>query len=193
MSKNQISQFCPANEAEWRDWLEQHHTTEKGVWLVIYKKSSGKENLSWSEAVDQALCFGWIDSLAKTIDYEKYKQYYSPRKPQSIWSKINKDKVNKLISEGMMAEAGLKSVDVAKENGTWTIFDSAERLEIPEDLELAFERVPGSKLFFQEQKKMLRRSMLGWIATAKREETRKRRIDEIVETARKGELPKRYR
>ena len=193
MSKNRISQFCPANEAEWRDWLELHHTTEKGVWLVIYKKSSGKGNLSWSEAVDQALCFGWIDSLAKTIDHEKYQQYYSPRKPQSMWSKINKDKVIELLEAGMMTTAGLKCVEIAKENGNWTIFDSAERLEIPEDLELAFERVPGSKLFFQEQKKMLRRSMLGWIATAKREETRKRRIDEIVEKAGKGELPKRYR
>jgi len=111
-------EYCPSNQQEWRSWLELNHKSKEAVWLVFYKKKSPKYNLSWSQAVDEALCFGWIDSVKKTIDHETYIQYFSKRKPKSNWSKVNKDKVNNLIVNGLMKEEGLKSIAIAKENGS---------------------------------------------------------------------------
>lgn len=129
-----IEHFCPANRNDWRKWLELNHTKERAIWLIFYKKKSVKYNLSWSESVDEALCFGWIDSVKKTIDEERYKQYFSKRKAKSNWSKINKDKVKALIEKGLMEEEGYKSIEIAKENGSWTVLDKVEALVIPEDL-----------------------------------------------------------
>ncbi|MGB0431005.1 MAG: YdeI/OmpD-associated family protein, partial [Bacteroidia bacterium] len=125
--------FCPKNQQDWRKWLEDNHQKEDAIWLVYFKKNSPKYNLNWSQAVDQALCFGWIDSLANAIDDDKYKQYFSKRKPKSIWSKVNKDKVKLLIEKSLMTEAGLKAIDIGKANGSWTFLDQVDALIVPED------------------------------------------------------------
>ena len=136
--------YCPYDNKDWRKWLELNHKKKEAVWLIFYKKKSPVYNLSWSESVDEALCFGWIDSTKRTIDSEKYKQYFCQRKAKSNWSKINKDKVKTLIEQGLMKEEGNKSIEIAKENGSWTILDQVEALVIPEDLIEEFSNNKGS-------------------------------------------------
>jgi uncharacterized protein YdeI (YjbR/CyaY-like superfamily) len=192
MNKN-TKQFYPDSKAAWRDWLAENHVTEDGVWLIFYKKKSGIPSLTWSEAVDEALCFGWIDSIKKSIDEQKYKQYFGKRKPSSTWSQINKAKVAELLDAGLMTEAGMKCVDIAKKNGMWTLFDDVEKLIIPEELEEEFRKRPGSKEFFKSLSESLQKGMLGQIVMAKRPETKTKRILEIAESAALGKLPGRYR
>ena len=190
---NKIENFCPSDKKDWRNWLEQNHKKKEAVWLIFYKKKSSTPNLSWSEAVDEALCFGWIDSVKKTIDSESYIQYFTRRKPNSTWSKINKDKIEKLMESGLMTEPGLKSIEIAKQNGSWTLLDSVENLEIPEDLEQEFKQYPESKDYFISLSKSVRKTMLGWVVLAKRQETRAKRITEIVKNARHKKKPKQFR
>lgn len=115
---NSIEEYCPSGKQDWRNWLELNHNKESAVWLIFYKKKSANFNLSWSESVDEALCYGWIDSEKKTMDNERYIQYFSKRKANSIWSKINKDKVDYLTSEKLMHEAGYKTIEIAKRQET---------------------------------------------------------------------------
>lgn len=193
MEENDIEHFCPANQQHWREWLEENHLTKDSVWVVFHKKSTGRATVFWGEAVDQALCFGWIDSTKKTIDSDTYKQFFTKRKPKSGWSKINKLKVDVLIAEGMMAPKGLESIAVAKENGSWTIIDEVEELTIPEDLTSAFDEKPGSLDFFNSLSKSARKQILHWLVFAKREETRQKRIAEIVESAAIAQKPLPFR
>ncbi|GGF67013.1 YdeI/OmpD-associated family protein [Wenyingzhuangia marina] len=180
MTKKEINSFCPSNQQEWRMWLEKNHVTEDFVWLIIYKKHTKKPTVSWSEAVDQALCFGWIDSTKRPIDSEKYMQYFGKRKAKSNWSKINKDKIKLLTQQGLMTTAGIESVKTAKENGSWTILDTVEALIIPQDLEIAFSKHQNAKDFFLSLSKSLQKILLYKIVSAKRPETRQKRIDEIA-------------
>lgn len=184
--------FTPKSKQDWRKWLEVNHSKKDSVWLILYKKNSGVPSISWSEAVDEALCFAWIDSTKKPIDAEKYMQYFGKRKADSTWSKINKNKVAQLIQQGLMAAAGLKSIEIAKQNGSWTILDEVEELIIPKDLELAFARHKQAKEFFLSLSKSVRKMMLHWIVMAKRPETREKRIAEIVENASEGKKPNRF-
>lgn len=186
-------EYCPKDSKEWRKWLEINHQKEDAVWLIFYKKQSVKYNLSWSESVDEALCFGWIDSIKKTIDEESYKQYFSKRKSKSNWSKVNKDKVKYLIDQGLMKEAGYKSIEIAKENGSWTLLDEVEALVIPQELKEEFAKHPGSFDFFESLNKSFKKGLLYWVVSAKREETKQKRIKEIVENASKGRMPKQFR
>ncbi|WP_321288004.1 YdeI/OmpD-associated family protein [uncultured Sunxiuqinia sp.] len=192
MPKNEIETYCPKSQADWRKWLEKNHQSKQAVWLVYYKSSTKVASVSWSEAVDEALCFGWIDSTKRTIDEERYMQYFSRRKSTSTWSKINKDKVAKLIQNNRMAEAGFDSIATAKENGTWSLMDDIEKLIIPEDLRIALTKSECSMEFFQSQPKSIKKSMLHWVAIAKREETRKKRIKEIARLAAKGIRPNQF-
>lgn len=180
MNQKEPGSFCPASRQQWRKWLQKNHAKEASVWLVYYKAKAGKPTLSWSEAVDEALCFGWIDSKAEPIDDEKYCRFFSKRKPVSTWSKINKEKVQRLIREGSMTPAGLKSIAIAKQNGSWEILDATESLIIPADLAKAFKAKPGAKKFFLSLSKSVRKSLLMGIALARRPETRQKRIKEIV-------------
>ncbi len=189
----EIEEFCPGNKQEWRNWLELNHTRKNAVWLIIYKKNFATPNLNWSEAVDEALCFGWIDGVKRPIDDDKYKQYFCKRKQESTWSKINKDKIEKLLKLGLVTKSGLKSIEIAKENGSWSIIDSVENLELPDDLEQAFKKKPGSKEFFLSLSKSFRKGILQWIVLAKRPETRLKRIEDTVESAFIKEKPKPFR
>jgi uncharacterized protein YdeI (YjbR/CyaY-like superfamily) len=160
---------------------------------VFHKKSSPKFNLSWSESVDESICFGWIDSTKKTIDKNKYKQYFSKRKAKSNWSKINKEKVKTLINGGLMKEEGYKSIETAKENGSWTILDEVEALVIPKDLEKDLSNSTGSKEYFDSLSKSDKKILLHWVLSAKRKETRQKRILEIVVNASNIMKPKQFR
>ncbi len=185
--------YCPRDKKDWRAWLELNHNKKEGVWLIFYKKKSPNYNLSWSESVDEALCFGWIDSTKRAVDSTIYKQYFTKRKAKSNWSKINKDKVKTLIDQGLMEEEGYKSIEIAKENGSWTILDEVEALVIPEDLKTAFANYEGSMEYFDSLSKSLKKIILYWIVSAKRKESRQKRILEIVENARKNLIPKEFR
>lgn len=179
----EIESFYPSNGQQWRAWLQENHDKKQSVWLIRYKKKSGVPTISWSEAVDEALCYGWIDSTAKPIDEEKYMQFFSPRKARSTWSKVNKEKVRRLIENAKMTKAGLKCIEVAKQNGSWTILDEVEALIIPDDLEEAFKSKSGAKEFFLSLSKSVKKGILQWVVLAKRQETRQKRISEIAECA----------
>jgi len=125
MSETEI--FYPTSQAAWRQWLEANHSSKQAVWLVFYTAASEKPSITWSDAVDEALCFGWIDSKVVRIDAETRHQYFSRRKPKSTWSKVNKEKIPRLIEDGRMTQAGLESIAVAKQNGWWTILDENRR------------------------------------------------------------------
>ena len=192
MSKKETETYCPKSRTEWRKWLEKNHQSKQSVWLVYYKTSTKVASLSWSEAVDEALCFGWIDSTKKTIDDESYMQYFSKRKPDSTWSKINKEKVARLIQNNLMTKAGFDSIERAKQNGTWFLMDDIENLIIPEDLKIALNKNKKSMEFFQSQSKSIKKAMLYWVVAAKRSETRKKRIEEIAQSAAKGIRPNQF-
>jgi len=193
MRKKEIESYCPKSRTDWRKWLEKNHQPKQSVWLVYFKLSTKVASVSWSEAVDEALCFGWIDSTKKTIDKERYIQYFSRRKPNSTWSKINKEKVAKLIQNNLMTKAGFDSIETAKQNGTWLIMDDVEKLIIPEDLRIALNKNESSMEFFQSQSKSINKTMLHWVVIAKRIETRKKRIAEIARLAAKGIRPNQFR
>lgn len=189
---SEIEIFYPENRDQWRKWLQENHDKVQSVWVVFYKKSSGVPSLTWSEAVDEALCFGWIDSKKISIDSEKSHQFFSRRRAKSIWSKINKEKVDRLIESGQMTPAGLACIEIAKENGSWNILDSVDALIIPDDLENEFQTAAGSKEFFLSLSKSIRKQMLYWVISAKRTETRQNRITEIVESAVLKQKPKQF-
>ncbi len=193
MSDQEMVTFCPTNRQDWRNWLLENHRSRQSVWLVYYKIKSGKPTLNYNDAVDEALCFGWIDSKAKPIDDERFMQFFSKRKPKSVWSKINKEKVGRLIAEGLMTDAGFESIAIAKQNGFWSILDTAESLEIPHDLEAEFQKYPDSKDYFLNLSRSDKRNILQWLVLAKRIETRQKRIKEIVELAGQRQKPKQFR
>jgi len=168
------------NRMEWREWLSINYNLSKGVYLTFYKLSSEKESMRWEEAVQEALCFGWIDSVVKKIDDEKRKQLFTPRKPKSGWSKLNKDHIKKLIANNLMHISGLEKIKIAKKNGSWSIRDDAENLIIPNDLKKKLD--PNKIAFrnFQALTKSHKKGYLHWLYSAKHEETRKKRIIEIV-------------
>ncbi|MCJ0743131.1 YdeI/OmpD-associated family protein [Pedobacter montanisoli] len=184
--------FYPKSPEAWREWLAENHFLKKDVWVVFYVKSSEKPSITWSDAVDTALCFGWIDSKRVKIDEESSHQFFSKRKAQSTWSKINKEKIQRLIDNGLMAQAGLDSIEIAKQNGSWTILDEVEQLIIPNDLEEAFNKHEGSKDYFLSLSKTIKKMMLQWLVLAKRPETRQKRIDEIAELAGQRKKPKQF-
>lgn len=174
--------------ATWRSWLEANHGSSPGVWLVFYKKNSSTPSIDWGAAVDEALCFGWIDSKAVSIDQDRYEQYFTRRKRGSPWSKLNKEKVALLESAGRIAPPGWAAIDAAKEDGSWTIMDAAEALIIPEDLAEAFADQQSVDIF-RALSPSRQRNILAWIVLAKRPDTRARRIAQTAEAAARGEAP----
>lgn len=193
MSKKEVEQFYPETKQHLRKWLQKNHVAKDAVWLIFYKKHTGKPSVSWSDAVDEALCFGWIDSKAETIDKDTFKQYFCKRKPTSTWSKINKQKIETLTAQGLMTPAGFNVIDIAKQNGTWTILDEAEELTIPAELEKAFEKFEHAKDYFLSLSKSKKKILLQWIALAKTDPTKQKRMLEIAENAAQKQLPEPFR
>ena len=190
MTEKEVKTFCPASTQQWKEWLQEYHDKEKSVWLIFYKNKSNNPTITWSEAVDEALCFGWIDSIAKPIDDEKFMRFFSRRKGNSAWSAVNKEKVQRLIVQGLMTQAGFERIDTAKQNGSWTILDDVEALIIPADLEKEFQAKQNAKSYFLSLSKSDKKNILQWLVLAKRPETRQKRVTEIVELADQNMKPK---
>lgn len=188
----EIEIFYPRSRKEWRDWLQDNHDKKQSVWVIYYKKKSNVPSVIYSDAVDEALCFGWIDSKSKPLDEHKFMQFFSRRKEKSVWSKINKEKVERLTKEGLMTKAGYAIIEIAKQNGSWTILDDAEALIIPNDLEKEFQHRNNAKEYFLSLSRSDKRNILQWLTLAKRQETREKRISEIVELADKKQKPKQF-
>lgn len=182
-----LSEIHPKTPAGWRSWLENNHAKCDGVWLTYYRASTGKRGLSWEDAVREALCFGWIDSKVKPIDDERYKQIFTPRKPQSVWSKVNKQHIAELIELELMAEAGLLAVDVAKENGAWTFLDPIDALIVPADLESALHESKRARDAYEALSNSAKRAVLYPLYSAKREETLAKRVAAAVAALEGGE------
>ncbi|UTM21745.1 YdeI/OmpD-associated family protein [Dyadobacter chenhuakuii] len=183
MTNETAIKFSPSSRQEWREWLQENHSLTQSVWLVYHKKSAQVPNISWSEAVDEAICFGWIDSLSRPLDKERYIQFFSKRKPGSGWSKINKNKAEKLIEAGLMQQAGYDAIEAARKNGSWSLLDEVEELVVPDDLQKAFADKSVANSFFQKLSRSDKRNLLQWLVLAKKTETRQKRIKEIVEFA----------
>lgn len=173
--------FCPADIHAWREWLIDHHDSERFVWLVFHKVHTEAANLSWSDAVDEALCFGWIDSRRKVLDANRFQQYFSRRTPTGTWSKVNKEKIRRLTRQNRMAAAGLECIARAKENGSWTLLDASEALLLPDDLKEAFSAHPGAEVSFRSLSKSNQKVMLHRLALVKRPATRERHVRAILE------------
>lgn len=171
-----------------REWLERHHADAPGFWLRIYKKGSGKPTVTYAEALDEALCYGWIDSTKNAYDAESFLQRFTPRKARSVWSQVNRDHVARLISEGRMQAAGLQVIEEAKRNGQWEkAYAPASRIEIPEDLQGRLDAEPEAKAFFETLTKTNRYALLYRIQNVKKAETRLKRLDWAMDLLRRKE------
>jgi len=167
----------------WRSWLVKNHAVSPGVWLVFYKKTSGKSTVRYDEAVEESLCFGWIDSLMKPIDAETYRQLFTPRRVRSVWSRLNKDRVQRMVAEGLMTRAGLAAIAAAKRNGSWTALDSVEALVVPPDFSRSLRANRVARRNFDRMSPSRKKQLLYRINGAKRPETRMRRIADAVALA----------
>ena len=170
----------------WRSWLQAHHASSTGVWLVFAKKHTGLPTVSYNDAVEEALCFGWIDSIMHPVDDRFYKQAFTPRKSKSAWSQSNKDRVERLRAAGLMTAAGEAAVARAKESGSWDVLSGVEALEIPPELQKALNANKTSKKNWQAFTPSQQKQFLYWLRDAKREATRMERISTIVELVARG-------
>lgn len=168
---------------EWREWLRTHHDRSPGVWLVTFHKSAPQRHLPYSDIVDEAIAFGWVDSQPRKLDDQRSQLLVTPRKPTSSWSKVNKQRVERLEQEGLMTEAGRRAVAAAKANGAWTALDQVEQLIEPDDLQVALLQHPGARENWDGFPRSARRAILQWISSAKRPETRNKRIAETARLA----------
>ena len=171
------------DRASWRKWLRTNHAKSTGIWLVFDKQSARKDRLPYADAVEEALCFGWIDSTLRPLDEKQYMQLFTPRKPKSSWSKVNKDRVTKLIDAGLMHASGASAIAEAKRNGSWSKIDAVEALTMPPDLRKALDARKGAFANFNAFPKSARKGYLHWIQNCKRPETRAERIRTTVECA----------
>ena len=174
---------APGSRARWRAWLAAHHARSTAVWLVFRRTPEGRRSLSLTDAGEEALCFGWIDSTLRRIDDERSALRFTPRRPKSMWAASNKRRIRSLTARGLMRAAGLRAVARAKRDGSWTALDDVERLRVPADLARALAAVPIAKRSFAALAPSARKARLWWIESAKRPATRARRIAETVRHA----------
>ena len=167
---------------DWADWLDQNHEPSAGVWLRLAKKGSGLQSISYDQAVEVALCYGWIDGQSKRYDDQWWLQKFTPRRPKSVWSKINREKVERLIASGHMKPAGLRAVEAAKQDGRWAAaYDSPSKASVPADLQVELDKNPAAKDFFNTLDNRNRYAILYRLQTAKKAETRARRIQQFMD------------
>jgi len=190
---NDYEQVTATSRAQWRRWLAKHHDTSPGIWLIRYKQGSGHKHLSYDDVVDEALCFGWVDSRPRALDDERSQLLLTPRKPKSRWSAVNRDRVSRLTREGRMEPAGIAAVEAAKRNGNWEALDAVEQLVEPPDLAKALDKEPAARTQWDGFPRSTKRAILEWITSAKTSETRQRRIDETVSEARIGRRANQWR
>ncbi|MCZ7663769.1 MAG: YdeI/OmpD-associated family protein [Thermoleophilia bacterium] len=178
------------NRAEWRAWLAKHHAESPGIWLAVGKRGNAVTTLAYEDAVEEALCFGWIDSTTNRLDGDRFKQLFTPRKPGGTWARSNKERIERLIAEGLMAPAGLAPIEAAKADGTWTMLDDVEDLVVPADLAEALWTEPDAARRYAELADSKKKQLLYWIGSAKRPATRAKRIEESVRAVAQGRMPR---
>jgi uncharacterized protein YdeI (YjbR/CyaY-like superfamily) len=182
-----IGQAAPmveiATRTQWRAWLAKNHDVFHAIWLVSYKTSTGKPRLDYGDLVDEALCFGWIDSTVRTIDAERAANYLSRRKKGSIWSRSNKQRIERLVESGLMTPAGQALIDAAKADGSWTSYDAVEDMVVPPDLAAALQKDKQAATYFAAFAPTHKKPILWWIYQAKKPETRAARVAEVVRLA----------
>lgn len=184
--KDTVEHFYAKDRRAWRLWLSKYHRRGEPVWLVYFKKDSGTPSITYAEAVEEALCYGWVDSRPNKLDAERYKQLFSPRNPKSPWSTINKKRAMRLIKEQRMTPAGLAKIKAAKNDGSWSSYDSVDSLVVPKDLAAELATNERAKECFAGFPPSSRKIILWWIASAKRPATRAARIAETVRLAAKN-------
>ncbi len=175
-----------ADRAQWRAWLAANHATSPGAWAVFRKKSSALPGPTYEDLVEEALCFGWVDSTAGRIDEDHTRLYFAPRRRGGTWAATNKARVERLLAAGLMTEAGIAAIEQARADGSWTLLDEIDAGGVPADLLSSFDRYPGSHGRFDAFPPGVRRQLLFWVQDAKRPATRERRIDEIARLAQQG-------
>ena len=177
-----------ATQQLWEQWLAEHHAGAYGIWIQFYKKGSGIASVTYAEALDVALCYGWIDAQLKSIDALSYKQHFTPRRPRSIWSKRNREHIARLTAEGRMKPAGMAQVEAAKADGRWeAAYDSPANLSVPDDFMAELAKYPAALAFYESLSRTNKYAVTWRIQTAKRPETREKRKQEILEMLIKGE------
>ena len=176
----EIEHYFFKNDVEWQTWLHENHNVANGVYLIFYKVDHEYDSMRWEEAVQVALCYGWIDSTVKSLGEGKRQQYFCPRKRKSTWSKLNKTYIKVLIEKGLMHESGLAKINAAKKDGSWIVLDDVEKGIIPLDLKKDFEKNTKAFNNYQNFTFGQKKSYLYWLNQAKREETRQKRIKEII-------------
>ena len=186
MPKPPENHVHPLTRADWRAWLEANHDRGEGVWLVLYKKASGKPTLSVDAYVSEAIAFGWIDSTPKKVDAERSARWVAPRKSGSNWSRLSKHRAERMEAAGLMADAGRRAVEAAKADGSWSVLDDVEDLVVPDDLADALDARPPARAEWDAFPPSTRRGILEWILNAKRDATRAKRIDETARLAEDG-------
>jgi len=169
--------FHAHSQEAWREWLSQNHERKEGIWFITNKKHTGKPRVDLPEAIDEAICFGWIDSKTRSLDAERSMFWFTPRKPKTGWSRLNKQRVERLLAAGRIAPPGLAKIDAAKADGSWYALDGVEATEIPADLAAAFSQFEHAKANFDAFPRFTKRTILEWISNAKRPETRARRVE----------------
>ncbi len=183
----------PLSRQEWRAWLQENHGRSSGVWLVSFKKGTGKPRFEYEEAVEEALCFGWIDSKPNKLDEARSLLWFAPRKAKTGWSKPNKQRVERLLSAGLMQPAGLAKIEQARADGSWTSLDAIEDLHLPPDLVTALAALPPAEANFEAFPRSAKRGILEWIHTAKKPETRAARVAETARLAQLNERANQWR
>ena len=183
----------PETRAAWREWLAQNHTRTEGVWFISYKKAAGRPRVEYEAAVEEALCFGWIDSKGNKLDDERAMLWFAPRKPRTGWSRPNKQRVERLLAAGLMAPAGLAKIEAAKQDGSWYALDAVEDLVVPPDLAAALARYDQAEQNFSAFPRSVKRGILEWIANAKQPATRAKRVEETARLAAENRRANQWR
>jgi uncharacterized protein YdeI (YjbR/CyaY-like superfamily) len=188
-----VEMYYAKDRQTWRKWLEINSTKKSAIWLIYYKPQSGKSRVSYNDAVDEAICFGWIDSKPNKLDELRSIQFFAPRNPKSNWSKVNKERVARLINENKMMPQGLSIIETAKKNGAWDALNEVENMMIPDDLLIALKKEKNSYEYFMAFPKSSKKNILEWIHNAKHQETREKRITETAILAKDNIRANHYR
>ena len=188
-----IEMYYAKDREAWHNWLQKNHQKKKSVWLIYYKPVSGKTRVSYNDAVDEAICFGWIDSKPNALDEFRSIQFFAPRNPKSNWSKVNKQRVEKLLAAKRMQPAGLGIIEKAKASGAWSALDEVEDMIVPDDLIKALKKRKNAYEYFMAFPKSSKKNILEWVNNAKQEETRNKRIAETAKLAEENVRANHYR
>jgi uncharacterized protein YdeI (YjbR/CyaY-like superfamily) len=186
-SPNGKDVLTPPSRADWRSWLASHPDRQEGLWIVYRKKSSSLDGPVYDDLVEEALCFGWIDSQSRRVDDDRMMQWFSPRRKGGLWSALNKERIERLVREGLMTEVGQATIDEAKVDGSWSQTDEVDALTVPSDLEAALDAAPEAAAAYQALIDSAKKQYLWWIHTAKRPATRANRIEETIRRLASGE------